>query len=234
MRPCPASVCGHCLVVARLGGRMCRIATCRACGFVKPTVSVDTHDSFHACASSSTCPHRLDNLGFMIPRVLADDVPRFVEEQRKYAGIKDELEAVKVGGRNGGGGIGGGRGWGTGVERVTEGRGTDGQVSSVGLGGRTGGAWEWGMAGLVDHEPGGYGHKQRVKANPYLSMYVSGPCAANNGGHDVPQRQRQQRHRGADGGAAMARIRITVSCTAAAFTLLGSYWGGERTHGGMR
>eukprot|EP00198_Chlamydomonas_reinhardtii_P001560 XP_001690896.1 predicted protein [Chlamydomonas reinhardtii] len=39
--------------------------------------------------------NKLDNLGFMIPRVLADDVPRFVEEQRKYAGIKDELEAVK-------------------------------------------------------------------------------------------------------------------------------------------
>ncbi|KAG2446024.1 hypothetical protein HXX76_000626 [Chlamydomonas incerta] len=39
--------------------------------------------------------NKLDNLGFMIPRVLGDDVPRFVEEQRKYAGIKDELEAVK-------------------------------------------------------------------------------------------------------------------------------------------
>ncbi|KAG2452583.1 hypothetical protein HYH02_002820 [Chlamydomonas schloesseri] len=39
--------------------------------------------------------NKLDNLGFMIPRVLADDVPRFVEEQRKYAGIKEELEAAK-------------------------------------------------------------------------------------------------------------------------------------------
>ncbi|KXZ49931.1 hypothetical protein GPECTOR_19g382 [Gonium pectorale] len=39
--------------------------------------------------------NKLDNLGFMIPRVLADDVARFVEEQRKYAVIKEELEGAK-------------------------------------------------------------------------------------------------------------------------------------------
>ncbi|GLI58901.1 hypothetical protein VaNZ11_000682 [Volvox africanus] len=39
--------------------------------------------------------NKLDNLGFMIHRVLADDVGRFVEEQRKYAGIKEELDGAK-------------------------------------------------------------------------------------------------------------------------------------------
>ncbi|GLC44162.1 hypothetical protein PLESTB_000901400 [Pleodorina starrii] len=40
--------------------------------------------------------NKLDNLGFMIHRVLADDVGRFVEEQRKYAGVKEELEGAKL------------------------------------------------------------------------------------------------------------------------------------------
>lgn len=40
--------------------------------------------------------NKLDNLGFMIPRMLADDLPRFVDEQRKFSGVKEELEAAKV------------------------------------------------------------------------------------------------------------------------------------------
>ncbi|KAG2494533.1 hypothetical protein HYH03_007300 [Edaphochlamys debaryana] len=39
--------------------------------------------------------NKLDNLGFMIPRVLGDDVARFVDEQRKYTGVKEELDTAK-------------------------------------------------------------------------------------------------------------------------------------------
>ena len=46
---------------------------------------------FHSLAN------KLEHLGFMIPRVLAGDLTRFVEEQRKYTAIAEEVETAKVG-----------------------------------------------------------------------------------------------------------------------------------------